>query len=1241
MTRFRLIQRSLIFHWRSHLGVVLGAMIGSAALIGALVVGDSVRESLKDRAEARLGAVELALSSGDRLFQADLGGRLEKAIPGQATNTAGQPVNLVWGGTHEPRAHALVLQGVAVKQDGSARAHQVQILGSTVPFWLFSLREKQRMESMRSALWRGRPSTSPSGLDDLALERAFMEEFGSWRKPAPGGVRLNRALAEQLSAKPGDTVILRFAKPSALSQDAVLSPRNEASVAMRLVVEDIVEGERFGEFSLKSGQRPALNAFVNESELWRVSGVTNRANLLLVHGGYLPRPVSPWREKLRQSLQMPGNAWPRPIRDMLLRSLRRGLEPTPAESEVTLRHVTDELRRHWRLADAEIEVRAIEEPVSRTGGDFMPPMIEVATRRIFLDTPVRDAGLTPRKRLLRDHADFTADREEDLTSAAYVTNGIPILTYLANSIRVGDRLTPYSIVTAAGAPWTPTGMRDDEIVVNEWLAKDLGVKVGDRLELTYYDPEAGARLLEKTNVFTIRQVVPLKGLYADRTLMPEFPGLSKAESTRDWDAGFPLVHSIRDEDEAYWKAHRGTPKAYVTEAAGRTMWGNRFGDLTAIRYPVPPTGFASGFQKVVEANLVANLNPADLGLVFRPVRSEAFRAATSGQDFGGLFIGFSFFLVLAALLLMALMFQFGLEQRLPEVGMLLAVGFRPKAVRRLWLAEALALAAVGGVLGAVEGLGYAQAMIHGLGTLWRDAVAGTPLSFHVTPGTLVVGLMASVVVCGVTIWLTMRRQFARSPRALLAGVIEEGRLGGRSRGFRVGWMALVLALGLAGWALVGGDRSNAGIFFGAGSLILISGLSFAAGLLRQMQGETTSLGGVSLSPGKLAVRGTARRRSRSLATVGLLASGVFLVASLGAFRMDAGRDAMRRTSGTGGFALVGESSLPISVDLNRAAGWEQFGLGADDLAQVHFVPFRVREGDDASCLNLDRAQRPRLMGVQPEMLAERGAFRFGGMAKGVAEETGWLALKDWKETGGVIEEVPAVGDVASIQWALGKKLGDTLDMTDERGRAFRIRLVGGVVNSILQGSLVIDEAALTRLFPGVSGYRWFLVDAEAGKMADVSAKLSRAMADVGMELAPATRRLGELNAVQNTYLSTFQVLGGLGLLLGSAGLGVVVLRNVLERRGELGLLMAVGFRRREIVLLVLREHLALLAVGLGIGLVAAVVAVLPSLWGAGSELPVQSLVLTLGSVMLLGGLTTWAATRMSVRGSLLAALRGE
>src|ERR1039458_6865719 len=91
----------------------------------------------------------------------------------------------------------------------------------------------------------------------------------------------------------------------------------------------------------------------------------------------------------------------------------------------------------------------------------------------------------------------------------------------------------------------------------------------------------------------------------------------------------------------------------------------------------------------------------------------------------------------------------------------------------------------------------------------------------------------------------------------------------------------------------------------------------------------------------------------------------------------------------------------------------------------------------------------------------------------------------------------------------------------------------------------------------------FLVDAPSGNAARVSAVLTRALQDRGLELTPAADGLNTFNAMQNTYLDTFQVLGGLGLLLGSAGLGVVVLRNVLERRGELAVLLAAGFRSEE------------------------------------------------------------------------------
>jgi ABC-type antimicrobial peptide transport system permease subunit len=136
-------------------------------------------------------------------------------------------------------------------------------------------------------------------------------------------------------------------------------------------------------------------------------------------------------------------------------------------------------------------------------------------------------------------------------------------------------------------------------------------------------------------------------------------------------------------------------------------------------------------------------------------------------------------------------------------------------------------------------------------------------------------------------------------------------------------------------------------------------------------------------------------------------------------------------------------------------------------------------------------------------------------------------------------------------------------------------------------------------------------------------------------------RLAGFNAVQNTYLGTFRVLGGLGLLLGSIGLGVVVLRHVLERRSELALLLAVGYRPAALQWLVLCEHLTLLAIGLTVGVGAALIAVLPSILMPGSSIPYAGLALTLGGVWLNGALWAWLATRFALRGPLLPALRGE
>ena len=249
----------------------------------------------------------------------------------------------------------------------------------------------------------------------------------------------------------------------------------------------------------------------------------------------------------------------------------------------------------------------------------------------------------------------------------------------------------------------------------------------------------------------------------------------------------------------------------------------------------------------------------------------------------------------------------------------------------------------------------------------------------------------------------------------------------------------------------------------------------------------------------------------------------------------------------------------------------------------------------------------------------------------------WLLL-DANLPGGA---VPAIGDDPTLQWALHKDLGQDVTVLDERGRAVKLRLVSKIGGSILQGSLLISDANFRRLFPSASGYRAMLIDAPPAEAEKLRRHLMAGLANTGLALTGAPDRLAMFAEVQNTYLSIFAALGGLGLVLGCVAMGVVVLRNVMERRGELALLRAVGFTRARLTWMVLCEHWTLLALGMICGVAAAVIAVTPALRSPTAAVPVASWLTTLAAVAASGILWTYLAAAAALRGNLLDALRNE
>jgi ABC-type antimicrobial peptide transport system permease subunit len=196
---------------------------------------------------------------------------------------------------------------------------------------------------------------------------------------------------------------------------------------------------------------------------------------------------------------------------------------------------------------------------------------------------------------------------------------------------------------------------------------------------------------------------------------------------------------------------------------------------------------------------------------------------------------------------------------------------------------------------------------------------------------------------------------------------------------------------------------------------------------------------------------------------------------------------------------------------------------------------------------------------------------------------------------------------------------------------------------MLQGEIIVSEEAFLQIYPDRAGYRVAFIevpDAPPGRLDAVAAALEDRLSNLGLDVQDSARRLEAFHRVENTYLSTFQTLGGLGLVLGILGLTAIIARNVLERRRELALLGAAGFTGRELQTLVVAEHLALVGAGLLIGLIAALIAIVPVLTARASGVPLLPLV-WIALVAATGLLVSVVATRQVRRLPLVASLRSE
>jgi len=532
-------------------------------------------------------------------------------------------------------------------------------------------------------------------------------------------------------------------------------------------------------------------------------------------------------------------------------------------------------------------------------------------------------------------------------------------------------------------------------------------------------------------------------------------------------------------------------------------------------------------------------------------------------------------------------------------------------------------------------------MMYGLRTWWVGAVGTTALVLHVDAVTLAIGAVSAEVAALVCIAWTVRGLSRQSPRELLVGSVAAADETRRSRGFLWAVAALVTAIALTIMTVANLVPAAAG-FFGAGALVLVSGLTALAGWLRRRSTATLHGTGV-MALARLGWNNASWRPGRSLTSAGLVAAAAFLLVSVDAFRKDTSA-AGDRSGGTGGFALVAESVLPLVNDPQSPEGREALGLvfdrGDNALTGVSFIAARLRPGDDASCLNLYQPKQPRVVGV-PEALINEGRFTFAASTATTDEDRAnpWRLLLRARED----DAVPAIVDATSLQYVLHAAVGDEMVIDAETARPIRLRIVGSLSDSVLQGEIMIGDPAFKALFPDLAGTRVLLVDVAPERARDldaIAATIEERLEPYGVDVQSSVRKLEAYHRVENTYLSTFQTLGGLGLVLGTIGLAAVTLRNVFERRRELALLAATGYRVRALSTLVVSETLGLVLSGLVIGTAAALLSIAPVLVARGGRPPALSMV-WLAAVAVCGVATALIATRAVRRLPLVASLRSE
>lgn len=768
---------------------------------------------------------------------------------------------------------------------------------------------------------------------------------------------------------------------------------------------------------------------------------------------------------------------------------------------------------------------------------------EVISSRIFLQQQVVEAIVRDNERVNR------------------------VYSYLANDIISRHDTIPYSFVTAMDR-YRDIELSHDEAILSDYSARRLNVKVGDKVEVSYFVAGQMKNLSVKSCYLTVRAILPIEELKADKSLSAEFPGLSDVESCTEWESDLPIdMDRISTEDEDYWYSYRQTPKAIIPYQLIAQDWASDYGVATALR--------VESADRVNLSSLRSEMFGVDL---FHP-QEEAMYGANNGVDFAGLFLALGFFVVAAALMLMYVPLWEMYSEREREIVTLATIGYSVQRIKRQLLLEALPVVFVGCLIGVVVGVIYTGAILWLLEGVWQGATHTAAFHIHIRMLTVILGLVASVVL--VLLVLVVAVGQALGDVARLAQYDKETRnVKGRKDSLLWVVLATIAAIGIYLYSFIA--SGSVLLFVLAGLLAMLAMIGWVDWSIGHQ--HRSALGKQTLSAKRLYFAQLYMQRSRNALSLLTLAFGVFIVFVVGLNRRTFD-DGSKLLGATGGYSLWCQTSVPLQHDPSTHEGRTELSIAKEWDSAADVLSCLRYSADDASCLNLNKVSTPTVLGVDLESFGESD-FAFADNIYGLDDRRALmreLARPLGKDT------YPAVIDATSLLWSLMKEMGDTLRYKSHDGREVNIVPAATLSGSVFQGNILLDKSLFSEVWPEHNGCNIFLVKTEQPKQ--MKNYISQTLYEYGTLVTPTTKRLEEFNEVTDTYLSIFMTLGSIGLLLGLLSFVIVVRKNLTRSRADIAHYLLLGFAPSHVAEILYRENIFVPRVAIVVGVIGAIIGV--------------------------------------------------